>query len=91
VPERSFAIGTIAEAIESLGPFSEAFTPKLYPIIIATMKDEDEEVRSNAIFACGVLAMNGGPTMIQYPLQTLLCVHSSGIFVQGMSCEIKKR
>ncbi|XP_064641472.1 importin-4-like [Lineus longissimus] len=66
IPERSFAIGTIAEAIESLGPASEAFAPKLYPIIIAAMKDEDEEVRSNAIFACGVLAANGGQVMLPH-------------------------
>ncbi|CAL1538181.1 unnamed protein product [Lymnaea stagnalis] len=63
--EKSFAVGTLAEVIEACGPpVGSAFTNILYPVFTRMTKDEDEEVRSNSVFALGVLAVNGGDAMI---------------------------
>lgn len=63
--EKSFAVGTLAEVIEACGePVGSAFTSVLYPVFTRMTKDEDEEVRSNSVFALGVLASNGGAAMI---------------------------
>ncbi|XP_005096783.1 importin-4 [Aplysia californica] len=65
--EKSFAVGTLAEVIEACGsPVGSAFTNTLYPVFTRMTKDEDEEVRSNAVFALGVLAVNGGDGMISH-------------------------
>lgn len=41
--------------------------------------DDDEEVRSNAVFALGVLSVNGGEAMIRQVLQQGgFCVHYTG-------------
>jgi len=63
VAEKSFAIGTIAETIDALGDTSSHFVNILYPVVMTTVADSDEEVRSNAVFGLGVLAANGGPLM----------------------------
>ena len=63
--EKSFAVGTLAEVIEACGePVGSAFTTILYPVFTRMAKDEDDEVRSNSVFALGVLAVNGGNVMI---------------------------
>jgi hypothetical protein len=68
VAEKSFAIGTISETIDALGDATSHFVGALYPIIMATVLDEDEEVRSNAVFGLGVLAANGGASVLsRYP------------------------
>ncbi|XP_059170198.1 importin-4-like isoform X2 [Physella acuta] len=65
--EKSFAVGTLAEVIEACGPpVGCAFTSVLYPVFTRMTKDEDEEVRSNSVFALGVLAVNGGDAMISH-------------------------
>lgn len=52
--------------IEACGPpVGCAFTSVLYPVFTRMTKDEDEEVRSNSVFALGVLAVNGGDAMIR--------------------------
>ncbi|ESO82779.1 hypothetical protein LOTGIDRAFT_229803 [Lottia gigantea] len=60
VPEKSFAVGTLAEVIQACGDVSAAFVDTLYPLFMRLINDEDEEVRSNAVFAIGVLAQYGG-------------------------------
>ena len=67
VPDRSFAVGTLGETMDAIGSACVSFVPKLYPVFLGATKDEDEEVRSNAVFALGVLAANGGDTMFAYP------------------------
>ncbi|KAH9499795.1 Importin-4 [Bulinus truncatus] len=63
--EKSFAVGTLAEIIEACGPpVGSVFTSVLYPVFTRMTKDEDEEVRSNSVFALGVLAVNGGDAML---------------------------
>ena len=38
--------------------------PQLYPVFLELLKDEDEEVRNNAVFATGVMASNGGEQLV---------------------------
>ena len=58
--EKSFAVGAIAETLHACGPASSVLAPKLYPLFMDLLHDEDDEVRNNAIFAIGVLAANCG-------------------------------
>jgi len=67
VSEKSFAIGTVAETLQSMGDAASGFVAPLYPVVMATVKDEDEEVRSNAIYGLGVLVANGGQVALPYP------------------------
>ena len=63
--EKSFAVGTLAEVIEACGtPVGSRFVGTLYPVFQRMIGDEDEEVRSNAVFALGVLAVAGGDGML---------------------------
>ncbi|RUS88757.1 hypothetical protein EGW08_003474 [Elysia chlorotica] len=63
--EKSFAVGTLAEVIEACGePLGSAFTGILYPVFTRMAKDEDDEVRSNSVFALGILTVNAGTLMI---------------------------
>ncbi|XP_076449742.1 importin-4-like [Babylonia areolata] len=61
--EKSFAVGTLAEVIESIGETTVTFVDTLYPVFLRMVKEEDDEVRSNAVFALGMLAANGGDVM----------------------------
>ncbi|KAK7114904.1 importin-4-like [Littorina saxatilis] len=61
--EKSFAVGTLAEVIESIGHTTILFVDTLYPVFVRMVKEEDDEVRSNAVFALGMLAANGGDKM----------------------------
>jgi len=45
VSEKSFAVGTIAETLQSMGDAVSGFVLPLYPVVMATVKDEDEEVQ----------------------------------------------
>ncbi|XP_064416459.1 importin-4 [Latimeria chalumnae] len=74
--EKSFAVGTIAETVEALGPAATQFVPRLLPVLLAGAREEDEEVRSNSVFGLGVLAEQGKEAVFEhYP--TLLGVLSS--------------
>jgi len=76
VSEKSFAVGTIAETLHSMGDAVPGFVQLLYPVVMATARDEDEEVRSNAIYGLGVLMANGGQAALPYPFHiTLHTVH----------------
>ncbi|XP_064599081.1 importin-4-like isoform X2 [Liolophura sinensis] len=77
VPERSFAIGTLAETVEACGSASSSLVDVLYPVFMKGLRDEDEEVRSNAAYAVGILVSNGGHNLHpHYPevLKTLFDV-----------------
>ena len=56
----------MAETMHKLGKPGGVFAMKLYPVMIAGMKDEDEEVRNNAIYGLGVLADIGGSPILKY-------------------------
>ena len=65
--EKSFAIGTIGETLHAMEDASEVFAENLYPHFLSMTQDDDEEVRSNAVFGLGILACYGGPVMHTYP------------------------
>ncbi|XP_033626576.1 importin-4-like isoform X1 [Asterias rubens] len=58
--EKSFATGTLSESIVGMGEATRPFLQHLLPVFLNMAHDEDEEVRSNAVFGLGVLAQNGG-------------------------------
>uniref|UniRef100_A0A8C4YM11 Importin 4 n=1 Tax=Gopherus evgoodei TaxID=1825980 RepID=A0A8C4YM11_9SAUR len=66
VAERSFAVGTLAETLGGLGRATAPFVPRLLPPFLAAARDSDPEVRSNGVFALGVLAEHGGEAL-HYP------------------------
>ncbi|CAM4551724.1 unnamed protein product, partial [Lepidochelys kempii] len=68
VAERSFAVGTLAETLGGLGRATAPFVPRLLPAFLRAARDPDPEVRSNGIFALGVLAEHGGEALLpHYP------------------------
>ncbi|XP_034990511.1 importin-4 isoform X1 [Zootoca vivipara] len=64
--DRSFAVGTMAEAVQGLGRASSAFVPRLLPVLMGAARDANKEVRSNAVFGLGVLAEHGGQAMHEH-------------------------
>ncbi|KAK3745056.1 hypothetical protein QZH41_014548, partial [Actinostola sp. cb2023] len=78
--DKSFAIGTISEIILAIGHATVPFVQHLYPVLFGALKDADDEVRSNATYGLGLLAMNGGDVMVpNYPavLEALFSMLSS--------------
>ncbi|XP_069618553.1 importin-4 [Ranitomeya imitator] len=74
--EKSFAVGTLAESVVSLGETTVHFVAQLFPAFIAGTQDGDNEVCSNAVFGLGVLAEHGGAAMLKnFP--KLLSIFSS--------------
>nr|XP_006217341.1 importin-4 isoform X1 [Vicugna pacos] len=68
VAEKSFAVGMLAESIQSLGAASAQFVSRLLPVLLSSAREADPEVRSNAIFGLGVLVEHGGrPAQEHFP------------------------
>ena len=53
--ERSSAVGTIADCVESMGAAVTPYTSKLMKVFLKRLTDEDAEVKSNAAFGVGLL------------------------------------
>jgi importin-4 len=53
--ERSSAVGTIADCVESMGAASTPYTQKLMRVFVKRLTDEDPETKSNAAFGTGLL------------------------------------
>lgn len=53
--ERSSAVGTMADCIESMGPACTPYTQKIMRVFLKRLSDEDPEVKSNAAFGTGLL------------------------------------
>jgi len=53
--ERSSAVGTMADCVESMGAASTQYTQKLMRVFVKRLSDEDPEVKSNAAFGTGLL------------------------------------
>ncbi|XP_032091692.1 importin-4 isoform X1 [Thamnophis elegans] len=64
--DKSFAVGVIAETVQGLGGASSSFVPHLLPLLMGAARDEDQEVRSNAVFGLGVLAEHGREAMYEH-------------------------
>jgi hypothetical protein len=67
VSQRSFAIGTLSESLEPLGPNTGQFVPLLLPLFLELSRDESDEVRNNAIYGIGELAFHGKEALFPYP------------------------
>jgi hypothetical protein len=61
--EKSFAAGSLAECMKPLAGNLDPFINHLVPVFVRLSKDKDDDVRNNAIFGLGELALYGGPTM----------------------------
>ena len=59
IAERSFSGGLLAVCMEPLAGVLEPFAGQLYNTFTTLMKDEDSEVRNNAIYGLGELVMHG--------------------------------
>ncbi|XP_015772090.1 PREDICTED: importin-4-like, partial [Acropora digitifera] len=67
VPDKSFAIGTISEILLNMGHAIVPFVQPLFPVFMTSLKDEDDEVKSNTIYGLGLLAFFGGDIILPYP------------------------
>ena len=56
VSERSMAVGVLGETIEGIKAEITPFTQDIVHLVMNALSDEDEEVRSNAAFATGMLS-----------------------------------
>ncbi len=65
--DKSFALGVVGETLEALGGAGATFCAPLYAHFLPMTRDEDEEVRSNAVFGLGVIALHGAGDMQAYP------------------------
>lgn len=48
------------------------FVQHLFPVFMTSLKDEDDEVRSNAIYGLGLLAFYGGDIIVPYPCKCVV-------------------
>ncbi|XP_078355887.1 importin-4-like, partial [Oculina patagonica] len=79
VSDKSFAIGTISEVLLAMGHAIVPFVQHLFPVFMTSLKDEDDEVRSNTIYGLGLLAFYGGDLITphyQNILETLFVILS---------------
>ena len=53
--ERGTAVGTIAECVGNMGKGSTPYTSSLLKVILHRLGDEDLDVKSNAVYAVGLL------------------------------------
>ena len=58
----------MADIVSSMQPGTiQPFISHLQPVFLAGMKDENEEVRSNACYGLGVLVEAAGESVYEYP------------------------
>jgi len=56
--ERSAAVGTMADCVESMGSAVTPYTPKIMKNLLKRLSDEDPETKSNAAFGMGLLCLH---------------------------------
>jgi len=61
--ERSFAVGAIADSIQSLVGVLTPFLPSLLPMLVEMCRDAEDDCRNNGVFALGELLLWGGQEM----------------------------
>ncbi|XP_021926547.1 importin-4-like isoform X1 [Zootermopsis nevadensis] len=71
VAQRSFAVGTLSESLEPLGPNIGQFVPQLLPLFLELSRDESDEVRNNAIYGIGEMALHGKEAVFPHYLEIL--------------------
>lgn len=56
--ERSAAVGTMGECVESMGAACTPYTQRMMRVFMKRLTDEDPETKSNAAFATGLLCLH---------------------------------
>ncbi|KAK5715533.1 hypothetical protein LTR15_010178 [Elasticomyces elasticus] len=56
--ERSAAIGTVGEAVESMGAACTPYTARMMRVCLKRLTDDNPETKSNAAFATGMLCLH---------------------------------
>ncbi|CAG9833233.1 unnamed protein product [Diabrotica balteata] len=67
ISQRSFAFGTLAECMKSLGIYVEKFVPTLLNLWFTGARDSADEVRNNAIFGLGEMILHGKDKILSLP------------------------
>ena len=63
-----FSLNTFRlQILLAMGHAIAPFVQPLFPVFMTSLKDEDDEVRSNTIYGLGLLAFYGGDIMLPYP------------------------
>lgn len=65
--QRSFGVGMVAECMSVAGPCLQVYADQLLSFLESLCKDQNDEVRNNAIFALGELVYHGGECIYPYP------------------------
>lgn len=55
------------QVLLAMGHTIVPFVQHLFPVFMTSLKDEDDEVKSNAIYGLGLLAFYGGDLITPYP------------------------
>jgi len=71
VAEKSFGVGALAECVKPLEGQLAPFIQHLMNVMLRLVRDENDDVRNNAIFGLGELAAHGGPA-VQEHLRAIL-------------------
>ena len=69
------------QVIQAMEQYISPFTEQLSQLFLATMKDDDDEVVSNSIFALGVLAESAAEAAVPYLFPCL--IHNYPVFEAG--------
>ncbi|KAM3415398.1 hypothetical protein BST61_g8924 [Cercospora zeina] len=56
--ERSAAVGTMGECIESMASACTPYTPRMFKLLLKRLSDEDPEAKSNAAYGMGLLCLH---------------------------------
>eukprot|EP00124_Ichthyophonus_hoferi_P004066 Ihof_evm2s406 gene=Ihof_evmTU2s406 len=74
--ERSVCMATFADIIEGMGPAIQPYVMVFYPTLLKAIGDGECEVRSNAAFAMGLLAVHSGQSLHPYYPLILQSLHT---------------
>nr|KAJ3419498.1 hypothetical protein HK105_006877 [Polyrhizophydium stewartii] len=75
VSDRSMAVGSLAEIVDGLESGISQFTGDLLQLFMRALRDDEEEVRSNAVFGLGVLIQYSTVDLTSYYPQLLQLLH----------------
>ena len=76
VAERSFAVGALADCMEPLQGRLEPFLKFVLPVFQGVVKDDENDVRNNALYGMGETVLWGGRIMVPHYNQILSIISS---------------
>ncbi|XP_012279417.1 importin-4 [Orussus abietinus] len=77
VAQRSFGVGTISECLSGLKHLTARFVPQLLPTFLKLANDPSSEVRNNAFYGIGELALNGKEAVYPHYSEILQALSSA--------------